>query len=161
MGTSDAYFRHYQFARTRSLEFESGGPFSGVFETVLGADVARDLGYGLGDEIVIAHGAGATSFVQHDDKPFRVTGILQKTGTPVDRTVHVSLEGIEAIHIDWQRGARVPGRAVSAEQAMQMDLQPKAITAFLLGLKSRSPPSACSARSTTTRRSRCWPSSPA
>ena len=137
MGTSDAYFEHYRFSRSRALEFSVGGPFEGVFDTVLGADVARELGYSLGDEIVIAHGAGATSFVQHDDKPFTVTGILEKTGTPVDRTVHVSLEGIEAIHIDWQRGARMPGRAVTAEQALEMDLQPEAITAFMLGLKSR------------------------
>lgn len=137
MGTSDAYFKHYRFSRSRPLEFASGEPFTDVFETVLGADVAADLGYQLGDEIVIAHGAGATSFVEHDDKPFRVTGILTKTGTPVDRTVHVSLEGIEAIHIDWQGGARMPGRTVTAEQARARELQPEAITAFLLGLKSR------------------------
>lgn len=137
MGTSDVYFDHYRFARSRELTFASGERFDGVFDAVLGADVAAELGYAIGERIVIAHGAGATSFVQHDDKPFTVTGILNKTGTPVDRTVHVSLEGIEAIHIDWQSGARAPGRAVSAEQALQMDLQPKAITAFMLGLKSR------------------------
>ncbi|MGI9289982.1 MAG: ABC transporter permease [Gammaproteobacteria bacterium] len=137
MGTNQDYFRHYRFSRDRAIEFSEGEAFTDVFETVLGADVARDLGYQLGDEIVIAHGAGATSFMQHDDKPFTVTGILKKTGTPVDRTVHVSLEGIEAIHIDWQSGARIPGRTINAEQALEMDLQPEAITAFMLGLKSR------------------------
>lgn len=137
MGTNQDYFQHYRFAQSRSLEFASGRPFAGVFESVLGADVAQSLGYATGDSIVIAHGAGATSFVMHDDKPFTVVGVLRKTGTPVDRTVHVSLEGIEAIHIDWQGGARVPGAQVSSEEVLQMDLQPKAITAFLLGLKSR------------------------
>ena len=137
MGTNDDYFRFYRFSSGRPLEFAAGGPFAEVFDAVLGADVATELGYQLGDSIVIAHGAGATSFMNHDDKPFTVTGILEKTGTPVDRTVHVSLEGIEAIHIDWQSGARIPGRTISADQALQMDLQPEAITAFLLGLKSR------------------------
>jgi len=137
MGTSNAYFEHYKFGSSRALEFQTGQAFESVFDTVLGADVAAELGYSLGDNVVIAHGAGSTSFVQHDDKPFRVTGILKKTGTPVDRTVHVSLEGIEAIHIDWQSGARIPGQTVTAEQALQMDLQPEAITAFMLGLKSR------------------------
>jgi putative ABC transport system permease protein len=137
MGTNLDYFRYYQFAGDRSLEFAAGQPFDGVFGAVLGADVAAELGYQVGDDIVVAHGAGSTSFVQHDDKPFTVTGILKKTGTPVDRTVHVSLEGIEAIHADWQQGARMPGRTVSAEQVLEMDLQPEAITAFLLGLKSR------------------------
>ncbi len=137
MGTNEAYFQHYRFSRDRSLELMAGESLAGVFDAVLGADVARDLGYKLGDEIVIAHGAGSTSFIQHDDKPFRVTGILKKTGTPVDRTLHVSLEGIEAIHIDWQSGARSPGQGISAEEALKMDLQPEAITAFMLGLKSR------------------------
>ena len=137
MGTNGDYFRHYRFSKSRTLEFAEGVPFDGVFDAVLGADVAADLGYQVDDKIVIAHGAGATSFVEHDDKPFTVTGILRKTGTPVDRTVHVSLEGIEAIHIDWQSGARIPGRTISAEQALRMDLQPKSITAFMVGLKSR------------------------
>ena len=137
MGTNTDYFEHYRFSRDRNLEFTDGKAFEGVFDAVLGADVARDLGYELDDPIVIAHGSGTTSFVDHDDKPFKVVGILAKTGTPVDRTVHVSLEGIEAIHIDWQFGARIPGQTISAEEALKMSLQPEAITAFLVGLKAR------------------------
>jgi putative ABC transport system permease protein len=137
MGTTQDYFQHYRFARNRQLELTEGKAFATVFEAVLGANVAQELGYRVGDPIVIAHGAGATSFMEHDDKPFTVAGVLARTGTPVDRTVHVSLEGVEAIHVDWQRGARMPGANVSAEAVLQMDLQPEAITAFLLGLKSR------------------------
>jgi putative ABC transport system permease protein len=84
---------------------------------VLGAEVADKLGYQIGDAIIIAHGASDVSFARHDDKPFRVAGILARTGTPVDRTVHVSLEAIEAIHVDWQSGAPIPGMSISAEQA--------------------------------------------
>jgi putative ABC transport system permease protein len=137
MGTSGDYFTQYRFARTRALSFAAGRPFQGVFDTVLGADVAAELGYGLNEEIVIAHGTGATSFMEHDDKPFTVVGILEKTGTPVDRTVHVSLAGIEAMHVDWQHGARAPGPGVSAEEVLSMELAPDELTAFLLGLKSR------------------------
>jgi putative ABC transport system permease protein len=72
------------------------------------------MGYQLVDEIIIAHGAGKVSFIKHDDKPFTVVGILQKTGTPVDQTVHVQLEGIEAIYIDWQAGAPLPGQSICA-----------------------------------------------
>jgi putative ABC transport system permease protein len=137
LGTSRAYFEHYRFARDRGLGFEQGGAFDDLYDAVLGAEVARKLGYGLGQSIVIAHGTGDVSFARHEDKPFRVVGILAPTGTPVDRTVHVSLEAIEAIHIDWQGGAPLPGQRLSAEQARAMDLTPKAITAGLLGLKSR------------------------
>ncbi len=137
LGTNRDYFRHYRFANKRRLAFSAGGPFEDLFDAVLGADVAKALGYELGDAIVVAHGLGRAGFSKHDDKPFRVAGILAKTGTPVDRTVHVSLEGIEAIHVDWRGGARVPGKGVTADEVRRMNLEPKAFTAFLVGLKSR------------------------
>lgn len=138
MGTSTAYFEHYRFAGDHSLAFSAGGPFDDLYDTVLGADVAQALGYELGDAIVIAHGLGAVSFAEHGDKPFRVAGILQRTGTPVDRTVHVSLEAITAIHLDWGRGVQAPpGARVGAEEAREKDLAPQSITAFLVGMKSR------------------------
>ena len=137
MGTNEDYFEHYRFAGGRRLEFSEGRIFSGIFDAVLGAEVARKLDYHVGDPIVIAHGAGKVSFIKHDDKPFTVVGILRKTGTPVDQTVHVRLEGIEAIHIDWQDGAPVPGQSISAQSLMKMDLSPQVVTAFLVGLKSR------------------------
>jgi putative ABC transport system permease protein len=137
LGTTPGYFEHYRYRRTRALAFAAGKPFADLFDAVVGADVAAALGYKVGDPIVVSHGLGAVSFVEHDDKPFRVSGILEKTGTPVDRTVHVSLEAIEAIHVDWQSGARVPGQSVSAEEVRRMDLKPKAVTAALIGLKSK------------------------
>jgi putative ABC transport system permease protein len=51
--------------------------------------------------------------------------------------VHVSLEAIEAIHVDWQSGARIPGQSISADEVRRLDLTPKAITAALIGLKSK------------------------
>jgi len=137
MGTTADYFKHYRYRRTHALEFEAGHAFEDLFDAVLGADVARELGYKVGDRIVIAHGLGSISFVEHDDKPFRVAGVLAKTGTPVDRTIHVSLKAIEAIHVDWKSGARSPGEAISADDVRGMDLQPAAITAALIGLKSK------------------------
>jgi len=137
MGTAAEYFKDYHYRHGHALAFASGAMFSDLFDAVVGADVARELGYKVGDKIIVAHGLGSVGFVQHDDKPFRVSGILEKTGTPVDRTVHVSLEAIEAIHVDWQSGARIPGQSVSTEEVRQMNLQPKAITAALIGLKSK------------------------
>jgi len=137
MGTTLDYFKHYRYRHGTPLTFEAGGPFNDLFDAVIGADVAAALGYKTGDKIIVAHGLGSTAFLEHDDKPFRVSGILAKTGTPVDRTVHVSLKAIEAIHVDWQSGARIPGQGVSADEVRQMNLEPKAITAALIGLKSK------------------------
>jgi putative ABC transport system permease protein len=137
MGTTAAYFEHYRYARDRPLAFSHGAPFANVYEAVLGAEVAAQLGYKLGERLVIAHGAGRVNLFAHDDKPFQVVGILARTGTPVDRTVHVTLAGIEAIHVDWQGGVRTPGLQLSAERALQQDLTPTSITAAYLGLNSR------------------------
>ncbi|WP_043310352.1 ABC transporter permease [Pseudomonas sp. ML96] len=138
LGTDPGYFEHYRYGRAQPLQLAQGKPFTDLFEVVLGAEVAEALNYQLGDQIVLAHGVATVSLTQHDDKPFTVVGILARTGTPVDRTLHISLEGMEALHVDWQNGMPARGNAkVSAEQARDMHLQPKAITAVLLGLKSK------------------------
>jgi putative ABC transport system permease protein len=137
LGTNLDYFNHYQYGDQQPLEFSQGKPFSTVYHAVVGADVAKELGYSLEQEIVLAHGTGKVSFVQHADKPFRIVGILRKTGTPVDRTVHVSLEGIEAIHVGWKDGSPDLKQPKALDKTSLLDLQPKTITAVLVGLKSR------------------------
>ena len=137
VGTTPDYFEFYKYGKKRPLSCSDGTGFKGVFEAVLGADVARTLDYKLGDEIILAHGTGRVSLMNHDNTPFVVTGILNKTGTPVDRSVHTSLEGIEAIHIGWESGVPIPSQEVSAEEALKRELQPSVITAFLLGVKSK------------------------
>lgn len=138
LGTNDSYFRHFRYGKKRPLQFAEGRAFNGVFETVVGSDVAKKLQYNVGDKITLSHGISETSFQDHKDKPFTIVGILKPTATPVDRTVHVSLEAIEAIHIDWQDGAPPrPGQSVTAAEIHQHDLTPKSITAFLVKLNSK------------------------
>ena len=146
---------------SRGLEFGAGTVFDDVYDAVLGADVARELNLRLNDPLVVAHGAVDVDSARHSDKPFRVVGILRKTGTPVDRTVHVSLEGLEAIHVDWQSGMRAPAAPVSADEARRQDLTPRSITAFLSGWTLGPRSSTCSVSSMTIGRNRCSPCSPA
>ncbi|UTS82641.1 ABC transporter permease [Phaeobacter piscinae] len=134
MGTTKAFFDHYKYRQDRSLEMADGTRMDDLFDTVIGADVAATLGYHVGDPIVVAH--GLASFAQHKDQPFRVSGILEKTGTPVDRTVIVSMEAIEAIHVDWKSGAQIPGQSTPVDVIREMELTPKAITAALIGVES-------------------------
>jgi len=135
MGTTPAFFERYKYRSDQSLAVRDGAIMSDIFDTVIGADVATTLGYEVGDPIVVAH--GLASFSEHENQPFRISGILEKTGTPVDRTVVVSLEAIEAVHVDWQSGAQIPGQATPADVIRQMDLEPQAVTAALIGVKSR------------------------
>lgn len=137
MGTSSDYFQHFRYGQKQPLAFAKGSAFADTFDLVLGSEVAKTLGYTLGDEVVLAHGLGRTSFSKHSDKPFTVVGILNATGTPVDQTLTVSLEGIEAIHLGWQNGVQLP-RHLSAQQSPQhVDLTPESITAFMVGLQSK------------------------
>ncbi|MGH1419739.1 MAG: ABC transporter permease [Hyphomicrobiaceae bacterium] len=137
LGTTKEYFEHYRYRDKRKLPFLAGGPFAEMFDAVIGADVAKELGYTLNDPIVVSHGIGEIGASEHDNMPFRVAGILGKTGTPVDRTVHVTLGGIEAIHLGWKGGAKNSSRVFTSDEVRNMDLKPKAITAALFGLKSR------------------------
>ncbi|ENM5853420.1 ABC transporter permease [Vibrio mimicus] len=136
LGTNHSYFEHYRYGSKQPLTFSQGGEFKGLFETVIGADVAKSLGYQVGSKVIIAHGISDVGFSRHDNLPFTVVGILAPTGTPVDKTVHVSLEAIEAIHVGWESGANL-GHQPSADQLAQRDFTPKQITAMLIGLKSK------------------------
>ncbi|WP_250656933.1 ABC transporter permease [Alkalimarinus coralli] len=137
LGTNTDYFKYYQFGQHQALQFSSGKAFSSLFDAVVGAEVAKKLGYNLGDKIIIAHGAGSTSFTKHDQMPFTITGILAPTSTPVDKTVHVSLPAIEAIHVGWNNGAPPIAGSVDSSQLDIESLQPKVITAALMGLTSK------------------------
>ncbi len=141
LGTTPDYFTRFLYGDRQALALAEGrafaGTLDGLYEAVLGAEVAQALGYRLGQKITLSHGAGGVLGTEHADKPFTVVGVLAPTGTPVDRTVHVSLQAIEAIHLDWAGGAPLPGMAIAPEQARKFDLQPKEVTAALVGLKSR------------------------
>lgn len=134
LGTSAAYFDRYRYRGGRALAFDSGRRFDDLFDAVVGAEVANRLGYGIGDEIIVAH--GIVSFSDHDDTPFRIAGVLERTGTPADRTVFVSMEAIEAIHVDWRDGAR-SADVTPVDELRKMDLTPKAVTAAMVGVKSK------------------------
>jgi putative ABC transport system permease protein len=137
VGTSAAYFEHFRHGAGQRLELAGGRRFEAVFDAVLGAEVAERLRYGVGDRLVLSHGDGAFAANEHADKPFTVVGILRRTGTPVDRSVHISLEAMEALHLDWAAGSPLPGAAVSADQVSRYDLTPRNVTAALVGLKNR------------------------
>lgn len=141
LGTNNQYFEHFRYGSKQPLALNQGRPFDGLFETVIGSDVAKELGYQVGSEIIIAHGISDVAFSRHDNLPFTVVGIFEPTGTPVDKTVHVSLEAIEAIHVGWESGTNLGTQQNAQEIEASLKegnrFQPKQITAFMLGLKSK------------------------
>ena len=135
MGTNSEFFKRYKFRGGQSIELEQGNNLDDLYDVIIGAGVAEKLNYSVGTPLIVSH--GLQSFSDHDDQPFKISGILAKTGTPVDNTVIVSLEAIEAIHVDWSTGAKIPGQITPVEEIRQMDLSPKNITAALIGVNSK------------------------
>ncbi len=137
LGTTPDYFTRFQYGYRQPLRLAQGRAFSDLYEAVVGAQVARQLGYKLGERITLSHGGGELNVAEHADKPFVVSGILAPTGTPVDRTVHIGLQAMEALHADWIMGMPLPGLRIDADKARTLDLAPKAVTAALVGLANR------------------------
>ena len=138
MGTTADYFDRYKYGDDASLALARGERFDDLFDAVIGAEVARKLGYELDTPLVLSHGLGRAGLQKHEDRPFRVAGILEPTGTPVDRTIHVSLEAITAIHVGWETGTRNPlSDTLSEDMIRSFDLTPKTVTAVFVGLESR------------------------
>jgi putative ABC transport system permease protein len=136
VGTTPMFFS--KTGGIKGLAFREGQAFSHVFDAVLGFDVARRFNHTAGDSIVLTHGQGDGLAQDHSDRPFTVTGVLQKTGTPADNSVFISLAGFEAIHIGWEFGSkpREP-QALDLNKIDPLQLQPSQITAVLVGLDAR------------------------
>lgn len=128
VGTSQQFFTHFQYGRSRHLTFAQGEAFAGVYDVVIGSSVASQLGYTQGQNLVIAHGLGNTSFQTHDAFPFRISGVLNPTGTPVDNALYVSLAGLEAVHLP---------PASHTKKIDLTDLEPTSISAAMVGLTSK------------------------
>ncbi len=146
LGTTTGYFEHFKFGKKQTLAFNQGRAFMHADEVVLGAQVAAELGYQLGDNIVVAHGMGNTSFHNHDENPLTIVGILEATGTPVDKTLHVPLIAIEQMHTnsgpapahhdDHEHHQGDEHLEESHQPSDDLIGQPTQISAFLLGFDS-------------------------
>ncbi len=152
VGTEASYFQHLRQSDGQALQWREGRAFEGLFEAVIGHEVAQQLGLRVGQTVALSHGLAQQADHDHDhdhdddrsqgqgltqghaDKPLRIVGVLAPTGTPQDRTVWVDLQSLTALHLDWMGGAPIPGFRIPAEQVRKFNLQPKTLNAALVGL---------------------------
>ncbi|MCR5813936.1 MAG: ABC transporter permease [Desulfovibrio sp.] len=135
VATNAVFYEKFRYRHGLALRMAEGHAPEALFDVVLGAEVARSLGYQLGSKIVLSHGQSGNAQAEHSANPFTVSGLLAPTGTPVDRSLYISLEAMEAIHLNWQNGLH-QDQPLVAENLTK--LEPRAITALLVGLKKRS-----------------------
>lgn len=137
IGTNEDLFEHYKYGDQQALRFAKGERFQSLFDVVIGADVAEELEYEIGNSIVIQHGSHEIGAHSHDDLPFNVIGILDKTGTPLDGSLFIKLEALEGMHIGYTDGQKDEHLHFSKKELQELNLTPLKISAFFVGLHNR------------------------
>lgn len=91
VGTEVSYPQHYEAELLTGSWWEKNG------EAVLGATVARNLGLSLGDHFHSSHGLGE-SIDKHEGFEYHVTGIMQPTGSAIDKLILTNVESVWEVH---------------------------------------------------------------
>lgn len=95
VGTNHDYVAHY------GARLAHGRLWQAPLEAVLGAEVAERTGLALGATFVGAHGMGEREGEHvHEAHAYRVVGVLEPSGTVVDRIVLTGVESVWAVHAD-------------------------------------------------------------
>lgn len=91
VGTTPEYVRHY------AGELAEGRLWGEEMEAVLGSEAARSSGLRLDDNFSGSHGLVAGG-EEHGDSRYRVVGLLQPTGSVLDRLVLTDVASVWHIH---------------------------------------------------------------
>jgi putative ABC transport system permease protein len=95
VGTNHDYVAHY------GARLAQGELWQAPLDAVLGSEVAATTGLAVGATFAGAHGLGGRAGEHmHDDKPYRVVGVLAPSGTVVDRIVLTDVASLWAVHAD-------------------------------------------------------------
>lgn len=92
VGTTPEVFT-VEYSRGKAYEFDQGENFKAdeYYEAVIGSEVAQKTGLKLGDTFEPSHGITEEAGHKHD--PFKIVGVLRRTGTANDRALFINIEG--------------------------------------------------------------------
>lgn len=120
VGTTTDFFDRYRFRKTGKVTFVQGHAPTADNEVAIGADVEEKLKYALNAPVVVTHGLMDIGTSNHETHPFHVVGILARTFTPIDRSVYMTLDGVEGMH-EEEQGRIPPTTAVAPSTAKPVD----------------------------------------
>lgn len=136
IGTNENFYKHYRYHGDQEIQFQKGEIPNDTFDVTIGAEVAKKFNLKINDPIILSHGIAESSLLHHQNTPFKVTGILKPTFTPIDQALYIDLAGMEALHFGWETG--VPsGEIIAAERFKKENIEIHQITSVLIKLKSR------------------------
>jgi putative ABC transport system permease protein len=92
VGTTPDMFGALELTPGQKFEFSAGENFTAddYFSGVIGSEAAKKTGLRVGDKFKPSHAAEDGHV--HEEQ-FTITGILARTGTPIDRAMYVNIEG--------------------------------------------------------------------
>ncbi|WP_370391743.1 ABC transporter permease [uncultured Winogradskyella sp.] len=140
IGTTEDLFSHFKYGSNVPLTASQGQFDISEMQCVVGSKVAKDLDYNLNDELVLTHGMGKEDFSTHKENPFKVSAILNPTGTPIDNALIVSLDALERIHEHFYHSSQESYDFLAIEHDHRIEdehMHPESITGFYLGVKSK------------------------
>jgi putative ABC transport system permease protein len=94
VGSSHEYIDHY------GATLAQGRIWDAPMQVVVGSIVASKLGIQVGNTFVGSHGLGAGGHL-HGDHPYTVVGILQPSGTVIDRLIVTDTASVWKVHEDY------------------------------------------------------------
>ena len=91
VGSNQKYLEHFE------AQFAEGKAFSQAMDIVLGAKVAKNLGLKVGGSFASQHGFNEEGEA-HEEKKFKVVGVLKTTNSVLDQIMVTPLESVWAVH---------------------------------------------------------------
>ncbi|MFN6020666.1 MAG: FtsX-like permease family protein [Bacteroidota bacterium] len=144
VGTNTGFIDLYE------AKFADGKLFEENMEVVVGATVAKNLNLKLADEFKSSHGLIEDENLVHEDAaPFKVVGILEKTGSVIDQLIVTKTQSIWAVHDEHDHEAEESTEHNEAEHNHDHDeaehsedlpltsYEDKSITSLLVKFKGR------------------------
>ncbi len=92
VGTTPAYLELYEG------RISTGRVWQQPLEAVLGADVARATGLSVGSQFAGTHGLAERGSSEHGNSPYTVVGVLQPTGSVLDRLIVTDMASVWTLH---------------------------------------------------------------
>lgn len=134
IGTVSEIFSDFSYQKDKKYQLKEGKFFTKDFEVVIGNETALKTGLKIGDTFSGSHGVenyeGSEGMFEHNEFKFTVTGILEKTFTPIDKVIFTSMNSIWEIH-NHEAEEKYKERKDTTHHEYE-----KSVTAILVSLKS-------------------------
>lgn len=137
-GTVPEIFNEFQYKKGMKYSLSGGNIFSGDFEAVIGSDVAEKSGMKTGSTFAGSHGIESYEGSEtHDEYNFTVTGILNKTFTPADKVIFVTMNSVWKLHSPhFTAENKIDGDTSERKTSDEKTENSKSITSVFVTLKN-------------------------